>query len=56
MATFEEGFKTTQIAAESVLNALNEAAGIARQLRKASQDGNLAAIRRLNEKLESVKQ
>ena len=54
MATFEEGFKTTENAADSVLNALNEAAVIARQLRKASQDGNLAAIRRLNERLGEV--
>ena len=36
MPTFEEGFATAEIAADSVLKALNEAASIARQLRKAS--------------------
>ena len=52
MPTFEEGFMTAEKAADSVLNALNEATRIARQLRKASQDGNIAAVRRLSERLD----
>ena len=51
MPTFEEGFSAIESAADSVLSALNEAAAIARQLRKASQDGNIAAIRRLADRL-----
>ena len=54
MATFEEGFKTAEAAAESVLKSLNEAAGIARQLRKASQDGNIAAVKRQGERLDAA--
>ncbi len=54
MATFEEGFAATESAADSALDALNEATRIARQLRKASQDGNIAAIRRLTDRLEST--
>ena len=53
MPTFEEGFSAAESAADSVLNALTEATRIARQLRKASQDGNIAAIKRLNERLET---
>ena len=53
MPTFEEGFSAAENSADSVLNALNEATGLARQLRKASQDGNIAAIRRLTERLET---
>ena len=54
MPTFEEGFATAESSADSVLTALNEAAVVARQLRKASQDGNIAAIRRLNQRLGTV--
>ena len=54
MPTFEEGFAAAESAADSVLDALNEATRLARQLRKASQDGNIAAIRRLTERLDSV--
>ena len=54
MTSFEEGFATAERSADSVLTALNEAAAIARQLRKASQDGNIAAIRRLNQRLGPV--
>ena len=52
MPTFEDGFAASETAADSVLNALNEATRIARQLRKASQDGNIAAVRRLSERLD----
>ena len=54
MATFEEGFAATESAAGSVLDALNEATRIARQLRRASQDGNIAAIKRLTDRLVST--
>ena len=54
MDTFEEGFAAAESAAESVLKALNEAAGIARQMRKASQDGNIGAVRRQGERLDSA--
>ena len=53
MPTFEEGFAATESAADSVLDAMNEATRLARQLRKASQDGNIAAIRRLADRLEA---
>ena len=51
MPTFEEGFSAAENAADSVLSSLNDAASIARQLRKASQDGNIAAMRRHSERL-----
>ena len=54
MPTFEEGFATAESAADSVLEALNEAASIAWQLRKASQDGNIAAVRRQSERLDGA--
>ena len=54
MRTFEEGFAATESAADSVLKTLNDAAGIARQLRKAGQDGNIAAVRRQAERLDLV--
>ena len=53
MPTFEEGFAAAENAADSVLDALNEATRLARQLRKASQDGNIAAIRRLTDRLDA---
>ena len=54
MPTFEEGFKVTEASADSVIRSLNEATGIARQLRRASQNGNIAAVRRQSERLESM--
>ena len=54
MPTFEEGFSAAENAADSVLASLNGAASIARQLRKASQEGNIAAMRRHSERLETV--
>ena len=54
MSTFEEGFQAAETAADSVLKSLNEAAGIARQLRKASQDGNIGAVKRQGERLDTV--
>ncbi len=52
MTTFEEGFAATEKAADSVLNTLNETSKLARQLQKAAQDGNIAAVRRLTPKLQ----
>ena len=54
MPSFEDGFAAAESAADSVLRALKEADGIAKRLRKASQDGNIAAIRRESERLEPV--
>ena len=54
MTNFEDGFSAAESAADSILAVLNEAGTIARQLRKASQDGNIAAIRRLNQRLGPV--
>ena len=54
MPTFEEGFSAAENAADSVLASLNDAASIARQLRKASQEGNIAAVRRHSERLGTV--
>lgn len=54
MSSFEDGFSAAESAADSILAVLNEAGTIARQLRKASQEGNIAAIRRLNQRLVPV--
>ena len=54
MPTFEEGFVAAENAADSVLYALSEATKLTRQLRKASQDGNIAAVRRLSERLDPL--
>ena len=52
MPTFEEGFSEAENAAESVLKSLANVSTLARQLRKAAQDGNIAAVRRTNERLQ----
>ena len=52
MPTFEQGFADTENAADSVLKALNSVSTLARQLRKAAQDGNIAAVRRTSERLQ----
>ena len=51
MPTFEEGFSAAESAADAVLACLNDAASITRQLRKSSQEGNIAAVRRHSERL-----
>jgi hypothetical protein len=53
MPTFEEGFAAAENAADSMLKALSDVATLARQLRRASQDGNIAAIRRTSERLDA---
>ena len=53
MPTFEEGFAAAENAADSMLKALGDVATLARQLRRASQDGNIAAIRRTSERLDA---
>ena len=52
MPTFEQGFADAEKAAESVLTALNSVSTLARQMRKAAQDGNIAAVRRSSERLQ----
>ena len=52
MPTFEQGFADAENAADSVLTALNSVSALARQLRKAAQDGNIAAVRRSSERLQ----
>ena len=52
MTTFEQGFSDAEKAADSVLKALGSVSTIARQLRKAAQDGNIAAVRRSSERLQ----
>ena len=52
MPTFEQGFADSENAADSVLKALSNATTLARQLRRAAQDGNIAALRRTTERLE----
>ena len=54
MSTFEEGFSAAETAADAVLACLSEAASVARQLRKASQEGNIAAVRRHSERLSAM--
>ncbi len=51
MPTFEEGFSAAESAADTVLACLNDAVRITRQLRKSSQEGNIAAVRRHSERL-----
>ena len=53
MPTFEEGFAAAENAADSMLKALGDVATLARQLRRAAQDGNIAAIRRASERLDT---
>ena len=52
MSTFEEGFAAAENAADSVLNTLGDVTRLARQMRKAAQDGNIAAVRRSSERLQ----
>ena len=54
MPTFEEGFKEVESAADSVLGASNELTRITRQLKKAAQEGNIAALRRASERLDDA--
>ena len=53
MPTFEEGFAAAENAADSMLKALGDVATLTRQLRKAAQDGNIAAVRRVSERLDT---
>ena len=53
MPTFEEGFAAAESAADSMLKVLNDVSALARQLRKAAQDGNIAAVRRVSERLDT---
>ena len=52
MPTFEQGFADAEKAADSVLSAIGSISTQARQLRKAAQEGNIAAIRRHSERLQ----
>ena len=52
MSTFEEGFAAAENAADSVLKAFGSVSTLARQMRKAAQDGNIAAVRRASERLQ----
>lgn len=52
MTTFEEGFAAAERSADSVLKALGGVSTLARQMRKAAQDGNIAAVRRTSERLQ----
>ena len=46
MSTFEEGFAAAESAADSVQKTLSDVTRLARQMRKAAQDGNIAAVRK----------
>ena len=52
MQTFEGGFAAAEKAADSVLKALGDVSKLARQMRKAAQDGNIAAVRRHSKQLQ----
>ncbi len=52
MSTFEQGFAATEKAADSVLKALADVSKLSRDLRKAAQVGNIAAVRRTSERLQ----
>ena len=52
MSTFEEGFAAAEYAAEAVLKTLGDVSRLTRQMRKAAQDGNIAAVRRTSERLQ----
>ncbi len=52
MATLEEGFATSEAAADSVLAALSEMSRLVRRLKRAARDGNIAALRRETERLD----
>ncbi len=51
MSTFEQGFAETERSAESTMKAASAVATIAKQLHKAARHGDIAAIRRLSERL-----
>jgi hypothetical protein len=51
VSTFEEGFATTERSAESTVKAAAAVAGVAKQLQKAARQGDIAAIRRLSDRL-----
>ena len=51
MSTFEQGFADTERSAESSVKAASTVAAIAKQLHKAARQGDIAAIRRLTERL-----
>ena len=53
MPTFEEGFAAAGSAADSVLKSLVYVSTLVRQLRRAAQDGNIAAVRRASERLDT---
>ena len=53
MSTFEEGFAASETAADAVLKTLGDVSKLARQMRKAAQDGNIAAVRRTSERLQA---
>ncbi len=52
MSTFEEGFAAAEYAADAVLKTLGDVSRLTRQMRKAAQDGNIAAVRRTSERLQ----
>lgn len=52
MSTFEEGFAEAERTADAVLKALGDVSTLARQMRRAAQDGNIAAVRRTSERLQ----
>ena len=52
MSTFEQGFTAAENAADAVLKTLGDVSRLTRQMRKAAQDGNIAAIRRSSERLQ----
>ena len=54
MSTFEEGFAAAENAADLVLKALGDNSRVARQMRKAAQDGNIGAVRRSSERLQET--
>ncbi len=53
MPTFEEGFAAAESAADSMLKSLVYVSTLVRQLRRAAQDGNIAAVRRASERLDT---
>ena len=52
MSTFEQGFAAAENAADAVLKTLGDVSKLTRQMRKAAQDGNIAAVRRTSERLQ----
>ena len=52
MPTFEQGFASAENAADSALQAVSDFTKLARELRKAARDGNIAAVRKSAERLQ----